>query len=139
MHHILGSRIAGNFGAYLSRYFSLQPRHFGEWAILAIAGTLLSAIVAWAYLRGPRIFREVSNDMLLLVATLVFFGVFIDAAAAIRLGPVVKFGLAVVEDGGEMVVVSLILWYAFLLAIRNGNPGLFLHDFLSKPPSGRGT
>jgi hypothetical protein len=29
-----------------------------------------------------------------------------------------------------MVVMSLALWYIFLLALRDGNPVHYLHDFL---------
>ncbi len=133
IHQSIGSYIANNFDSYVSQYLTLQPRHFGEWVVLAMAGTFLSAIVAWAYFRSPYPFKRISNDMLLLVIALVFFGVFIDLAAAVKLGPVVKFSLGTVEDGGEMVVVSLILWYVFLLAIRGGNSDFFLHDLLRKP------
>ncbi len=133
IHLSIGSYIANNFDSYVSPYLTLQPRHFGEWAVLAIAGTFLSAMVAWAYFRSPHPFKRISNDMLLLAIALVFFGVFVDLAAAVKLGPAVKFGLGTVEDGGEIVVVSLILWYVFRLAMRSGNPDLFLHDLLRKP------
>ncbi len=42
----------------------------------------------------------------------------------------VSFILGVVEDGGEMLVVSLILWYIFLLNVRGDNAGCYLCDFV---------
>ena len=35
----------------------------------------------------------------------------------------VRFLLGVVEDGGEMVVMSLIAWYVFLIYYRDGYTG----------------
>jgi hypothetical protein len=96
-------------------------------------GMLLLAICAWAYLRGSHTYKKISNDMLLFIVVLVFFGVFIDMVhSSIKPGPVVSLGFGIAEDGGEMVVVSLILWYVFLLAVRNGDSDLFLHDLLRK-------
>ena len=132
MHQSIGRHIATGFDAYLPHNLSLRPRHF-ELAVLAIAGTFLLAIVAWAYLRSPHTFRKISNDMFLFIVAFAFFGLFTDLAAAIKLGPVVEFASDFVEDGGEMAVVSLILWYVFLLAIRNGKPDWFLFDLLCKP------
>ena len=136
IHQNIGSHFANSLSAYLPHNLSLQPRLF-ELAVLAIAGTFLFAIMAWAYLRSPYAFKKISNDMLLFIVAWGFFGVFTDLAAAFNPGPLVKFGSDIVEDGGEMVVVSLILWYVFLLTIRKGKPDLFLHDLLCKPLSKR--
>jgi hypothetical protein len=138
IHQNIGSHIANSFDAYLPHNLSLPTRPF-ELAVLAIAGTFLLAIVAWAYLRSPHAFKKISNDMLLFIVAWGFWGMFTDLAAAIKLGPLVKIGSDIVEDGGEMVVVSLILWYVFLLAIRKGKPDLFLHDLLCKPLTRRCT
>jgi len=130
LHQSVGDRIAIIFDADLS--LGLPSRYF-ELAVLAIAGFVLLAVVAWAYFHGPHTFRKISIDILLFIAALVFFGLIVDLAEAIKLGPVVIFGLGFVEDGGELVVYSLILWYVFLLAMRNGKSDLFLHDLAYQP------
>lgn len=132
LHQIVGDQIAYNFGTYLPPDLSLPSRFF-ELAVLAIAGMLLLVVVAWAYLHGPGEFRKVSNDLLLFIAALVFFGIIVDLATAIKLGSAAVLGLVIVEDAGELVVDSLIVWYVFLLVIRKGNPDLFLLDLLRKP------
>jgi hypothetical protein len=119
IHQYLGGHIANSFYAYNSNNLGLQPRLF-ELAVLGLAGIFLLAIVAWAYFRSPYEFRKVSNDLLLFIVALVFFGVIADLATTIKLGPVIIYGLGIVEDGGEIIIVSLILWYVFLLAIHNG-------------------
>ena len=132
IHQNIGDQIAKAFDASLPQKLSLQPRIF-ELSVLALAGTVLLVIVAWAYIHSSHTFRKISKDILLFIAALVFFGVIVDLAGAINLGPAVISGLDLVEDGGEMVVYSLILWYVFLLAIHNGKPELFLHELINKP------
>jgi hypothetical protein len=132
LHQKIGDYIASSFAAHLPHAPSLQPRYL-ELAVLVMVGTLLMAIVAWAYFRSPRSFREMSKDMLLFIVAWAFFGVFTDMAAAVMRGPLIEFVSDKVEDFGEMVVLSLIVWYVFLLTIRNGAPDLFLHDVLFQP------
>jgi hypothetical protein len=129
IHETIGGYIAKSVDFHPPLNLSLQD--FGELAVSATMGMLLLAICAWAYLRGSHTYKKISNDMLLFIVVLVFFGVFIDMVhSSIKPGPVVSLGFGIAEDGGEMVVVSLILWYVFLLAIRNGDSDLFLHDLL---------
>jgi len=76
-------------------------------------------------------FRKVSQDIIILILVLVFFGVVIDMAdIAIRLGKGVGFALGVIEDGGEMIAVSLILWYVFLRTVRDDSADCYLCDLL---------
>lgn len=135
LHQSVGDRIASISDTYLPRDLGLQPRYF-ELAVLAIAGMLLLAIVTWVYLHNAHEFRKISNDLLLLIAALVFFGLIGDLATALRIGPAVIFGLGIVGDSGEMVVDSLILWSVFRLAICKGKPHSFLLDFLCNPKQG---
>jgi hypothetical protein len=132
LHQKIGDHVAGIYDARPLYNLSLPPRYF-ELTTLAIMGFILLAIVAWAYLHSPLVFRKVSIDMLLFIAALVFFGLIVDLAEAARLGPGVILTLQIIEDGGEIVVDSLILWYVFLLALRNGKPDMFLHDLIRQP------
>lgn len=71
--------------------------------------------------------------MFLFLVALVFFGLIVDVAEAIKLGPTIIFGLRFFEDAGELVIHGLILWYVFVLAIYGGKSDLFLYDFLGRP------
>ena len=132
IHQNVGSHVADIFDVHLPYNLNLPPRYF-ELSVLAFAGIILLAIVAWTYFHSSRTFRKISIDMLLFIAALVFFGLIVDLAEAAKLEPAAIFGLGFVEDGGELVVDSLILWYVFLLAIRNGKPDYFLHDLSYQP------
>jgi hypothetical protein len=131
LHQHIGDYLANKSGAYLPRNLSLQPRHF-QLTVLAMAGMLLLVVVAWAYFRGPREFRTISNDLLLFIVTLVFFGLIVDLASAIKPGSAIMGGLVIVEDAGEQVVDSLIVWYVYLLALHKRRPDMFLLDRLRK-------
>jgi hypothetical protein len=131
LHQNIGDYLANKFDAYLPPDPGLPPRYF-ELAVLAILGMLCLVAVAWAYLHGSGEFRKVSNDLLLFIAALVFFGLIVDLATAIKLRSAVVLGLVIVEDAGELVVDSLIVWYVFILAIRSGKPEIPLLDRLRR-------
>jgi len=87
--------------------------------------------LVWAYRKGTQIFRRISLDIGLLVLVLVFFGVVVDMIhEAVNFGYVIYFILGVVEESGEMLAVSPILWYIFLLNVRGVNAGYYLCDFV---------
>jgi hypothetical protein len=119
---------------YFNLPFNVKLDDFGEIVFWAIIGIFLLIILARAYLHGSHTFKKVSIDISLFVIAFVFFGVVVDLLhSSIELWKVLSFGLGTVEDGGELVVASLILWYVFLLALQNGYPNLFLHDFIPNP------
>jgi hypothetical protein len=130
-------RVHENLGLIISEIFDLnppfamRPRDVGELIVFGSFGILLSVVLAWAYFRGSVVFRKVSNDLLLFIIPLVFVGVLLDAVhAALDLGRLAYLAFVLIEDGGEMVIMSLALWYVFLLTLCKGKPDLYLHDFL---------
>ena len=85
----------------------------------------------WAYRKGTQIFRKISLDIGLLVLVLVFFGVVVDMLhSVVRLDNAASFIMGLVEESGEMLAVSLVLWYIFLLNVRGTNAGCYLCDFV---------
>lgn len=129
MHEALGGLIAGHLDFHPP--FDLRLKDFGELAAAAAIGSVLLIVAARAYRRGSRTFRKVSHDMLLLMAILVFCGVFVDMAhTAFEDRSLAAGAVGILEDGGELVSSSLMLWYVALLAIRRGKPRVFLLDLL---------
>ena len=81
--------------------------------------------------RGSRLFRGISKDILFLLLILICFGFFVDMAEiAADQGVFVEETLALVDDGGEMLVTSVLFWYVFRLALRKGTIETFLLDRL---------
>jgi hypothetical protein len=117
------------FGRYIATrlYFvpllGLRARDFGELAVSAMSGALLLTLLAWFYVRGSDTFKQSTKHLLLLLLTVAFFGIFVDMlhVALKVMGRKVNLLLGVVEDGGEMIAMSFVVWYVFLLNAREGD------------------
>lgn len=112
---------------------ALRVRDVGELVVFALFAILLMGLLAWAYRRGPMVFKKATKDLLILLGAFAFFVVFIDAVhAALDLGQTMNAIVALVEDGGEMLVASLMVWYVFRLALYKGEPGRFIHESFTR-------
>ncbi|MBM9605751.1 hypothetical protein [Desulfopila inferna] len=130
LHERVGGYIAANLS--LVPAFGLRLQDYGELAVSAAAVIIIFLPLAWAFRNGSRVFRKLSQDLALLIMILVFFGIVVDMAQiAINAGWKVSFILGVIEDGGEMLSVSLIVWYAFLVMVRNCDLDCYLCDCAS--------
>ena len=123
IHETLGGFIATNLA--LAPAAGLRAQDFGELAVSGIAATVFLIPLALFYTRGLGAFKEVTKQLLWLLVALAFFGIFVDMLhVAIDMGWKVRFLLGVVEDGGEMLVVSLMAWYVFLIYFRDGHTSI---------------
>ena len=132
IHEGIGELIAGHLT--LTPPLGLRLQDLGELAVTGTAGVVLLFLVLLAYLYGSKAFKKMSLDLLLLIFALAFFGVIVDMVhvityLSVQIGWKVSAVLAVIEDGGEMFVASLILWYIFLLSMRDENSTSYLFDF----------
>lgn len=127
VHERVGEIIAGKFKFMPG--LGLQQQDLGELAVSAMAGAILIIPLSWAYKTGTRVFRKVSQDISLLILVLIVFGVAVDTVhSAVNLGIVIGLLIGLIEDGGEMVSLSLILWYVFLMLVRENEPDRYLCD-----------
>lgn len=97
----------------------LRPQDFGELAVSASVGLLFVAALAACWRQASPRARAGSQGLALLLGLLVFFGVGVDIAHSAL--PVV--GATLVEDGGELFAMSLIVVHAlhlWLSARRRG-------------------
>ena len=121
LHERVGARIAERLD--LTPPFGLRLQDLGELAVSALAGLALLGVVYRAYRGGSPGFRRLSSDLFLLVVALAFFGVLVDLAhIAVKAGRGVNLFLGVLEDGGEMVVASLMVGYTVHRFARGGRP-----------------
>lgn len=130
LHETFGYAIAENLNVTLP--LNLRTQDIGELIVSAIAGVVLFPAVILAYWRGSQIFRKTSKDIAVFLATLIVVGVGVDMVheGVGAEGILDHLVFRVIEEGGEMVVTSFILWYAFLLSIFDGNVGWYVHERL---------
>jgi hypothetical protein len=112
LHERLGIKAANYFG--FPAAMSLNPRDFGELMINALAGITLLLLITAAYYWGTAEFRRNCRVIIVMLVLLGVFGVIIDTAHVIagRYALLSKL-LGLMEDGGEMLVMSGICWYVF--------------------------
>lgn len=124
LHERFGAIIAAalNFPAL----FGLRPADLGEISVAAAIGCVALALVAITFRHGGKEARELSADLMCLLAALALFGVFFDSLHTITYfnAPSVTEFFALIEDGGEMLVVSVITAYTFDLTSNAGRPRL---------------
>lgn len=117
IHEISGVHVTSLIG--IEPALGLRAQDFGEIIVTAMAAAVFLPAIAFFFLRGNDEFRRACRHIVLLLVALVFFGVVVDTLhVGIDLGWKVGFLLGVVEDGGEMVVISMLAWYAYLLNAR---------------------
>lgn len=98
--------------------------HAGELVIVGSAGLVLAIVVALAHRRAAAADRAVSTVLIVLFAALIFFGVVVDGLPHLLFsGATMPAAVTVVEDGGEMIVLSLIVGHLFAVAFCRHQPG----------------
>jgi len=121
-------QIHERIGAYLVDYFELQPafnlraQDFGELGVSILFGSLLFLFVGCAYSFSDIVARRISKHLFILVLSLAFCGVLVDTfhrAIPCLQAPVGKSIRILVEDGGEMLIMSIIVVYVFNLKVTS--------------------
>jgi hypothetical protein len=102
--------------------FGLRPDDIGELAFAGAVGVTMLAVVGVAVRRGTEQCLRISRDMFGLIFVLALLGVCVDMLHVIAYlgGSLLAQVLLIVEDGGEMVVMSALTAYAFHIASHAG-------------------
>ena len=108
IHERGGTLLADIIG--LQAVLGLRPQDLGELAVSVAAGGIVLGAIALAHGAAPEIHRTVSARLLGLLLMLVLFGIGVDMLHSALDHLPVK-GFTVLEDGGEMIAMSLILAY----------------------------
>jgi hypothetical protein len=102
--------------------FGLRPDDIGELLFAAIVGGTAAVLIGFGIWRGDADARIVSRDMVILVVVLAALGVGLDLLHVITYfkAPLLAQFLLIVEDGGEMLIVSAMV--AYMVNVLN-HPG----------------
>lgn len=110
VHERLGSWLAGVLGFQAA--LGLRAVDFGELLVSGVVAGGFVLLIATLALRSTARMRRLCVDYLQLLALLVFFGVVVDMLHVIGKDYGLR-GLGLLEDGGEMLAMSLITAYTF--------------------------
>lgn len=109
VHERVGEKIAE--ALEFPAMFGLRSVDFGELTVYAIAGLVLLPFLLAAYRWGDSTFRRVSRHLVGLLLVFALFGGVVDMIHIMVTHPTINTILGLVEDGGEMVVMSIIVGY----------------------------
>lgn len=113
LHETSGGWLADTLA--LPARFGLRAQDFGELLFVAMMATPLLLIVALAWWYADPEGRRLGRDLGLIVAALAIFAVVLDMVDRILPWQDLWEAAALLEDGGEMVVVSVACWYVVRL------------------------
>lgn len=117
LHENWGVRLADSLG--FGDELLLRARDFGELAVWAVLGLIGFVPVVWSYTRSTGIDRREGGSMIALYIGLIFFAVILDMVhIAIPEQRDAKIIVATLEDGGEMLIGSVMVAVAAALALR---------------------
>lgn len=111
VHERLGERVAAHLE--LPPMWGLRARDFGELGVSAFFAATFLALIGLAYYRSDSDTRSFSRSLLAMLVALAFFGVLVDMVHVMVKQRSWQFALEIIEDGGEMVVMSVIVWAVF--------------------------
>lgn len=109
------------FGAFLADLLHLQPHlglravDFGELAVSVFFGALFFAAIGITHYLSDHSTRAVSICVIGMVLALALFGVLVDMAEIIFRHSGMSRILTIIEESGEMVIMSFIAWFTFRL------------------------
>jgi hypothetical protein len=116
IHEGIGQLVANQWN-YVPA-LGLRDKDFGELTVSVLVGSAFLVMITSFYLRSSNSAKNVSKDLTVMLAVLVFFGVFVDM---VHIAVSTLFhvqGLTIVEDSGEMVTMSIITSYVVHLQER---------------------
>ena len=126
LHHLFGSAFSRSFA--FDPPLDLRRGNVGAFVYFILCGLALMGIIFWTYMRGDENYRKHSIDIGFFVMLVFFFGAVVDIIhVAFSLH---GMGLNFFEEAGEMVIMSLILWYVYMLAVSRGAFYLNIMGFL---------
>jgi hypothetical protein len=122
VHERSGAWVREAFG--LGPAFGLRAQDVGELAFLGAAGLLITVPLVLGWIGADRRTRAIYLGFAALVGVLAFFGIVVDGVHMAFLEyPLVRSVLSVLEDGGEMVAVTLMVVFALRLNLSGGRQG----------------
>lgn len=114
LHERLGYRWARQLD--LATPLGMKPGDLGELGVSLLAGAGLLLLLLLSLVGADARYRRVCRHLATLVLLLAVFGLGFDMVAAlVREQPTLGFLTSFAEEGGEMVVASLITAYTFYL------------------------
>jgi len=121
IHETAGKTLA-NF-VLLQSNFGLRAQDFGELAVYAFMGLIFAILIGLAHYLSDAHTRKFSRQLFILILLLAVFGVVFDMLEISTNHPVINPLFNLIDDGGELLVMSLIIAFVFHFLSTRPKPG----------------
>jgi hypothetical protein len=114
-----------NLGRVIAEIFHFRPSmglravDFGELIVSALFGLLFLTALILFFILSDTITRRITLYMITFFGILAFFGVVMDMVAVMVDHRVTTRVLEMIEEGGEMLVMSVITWFVYHLRVKD--------------------
>lgn len=112
IHERLGARISDSLG--FTSVFNLRAVDFGEIIVSGSVALFFLVFIGIAYRFSDRISRSTSRYLIGLLFALAVCGIVFDMLHIVFKYSILEPIFVILEDGGEMIVMSVITWFVFL-------------------------
>lgn len=112
IHEWLGGSISYRLG--IPPAFNLRPIDFGEIIVSGCVALFFLSFIGITYRFGDRFARATSRYLIGMLFALAVFGIVVDLLHIAIQVPILAPIFALLEDGGEMIVMSVIAGFVFL-------------------------
>lgn len=113
IHEKLGHFISTEFA--FTPMFNLRGQDFGEIVVTGIVVIVFLLLITLTYRFSDYISRSVSKNLIKMMFALAFCGIILDLVHIAASSPELDPLLTLLEDGGELVIMSFIAGYVFSL------------------------
>jgi hypothetical protein len=120
IHEEVGYFVRSNFE--IPPLWGLTETDYAEFGYYILLGGTLLLLLGVVYRRGTAAFRQDSRHLISLLILFAIFGGIVDMLHNMVGNTVLFRVFGALEDGGEMVVMSFITWFAFLLMAHAQSP-----------------
>ncbi|MGB5665578.1 MAG: hypothetical protein WBM53_01930 [Maribacter sp.] len=127
-------------GVYFVEVFNLKPAFglraldIGEFTFAVLAGLVFLGPLLWFYIRGSEVVKKTFFDISILFSILLFFAIGVDMVHQLFEEYYVAYAvIALIEDGGEMIALSVLVWYFYFIgSVPDGERTFLCNYFIPK-------
>ena len=128
LHERLGSFIVESLN--FTGKFGIRGQDLGELSVSAISGVIIFSLIGISYLKSHSEIKKIARYLLCLTALLLSFGIVLDVIDSNLKSEYLKDILDIVEDSGEMISMSLLVWYVFAVSSNKEHDPDFLAKYI---------
>ncbi|MEP5338987.1 MAG: hypothetical protein ABJL44_19545 [Algibacter sp.] len=129
LHENCGGWIAQKFN--YSPAFGLRAQDLGELTFVSVVGIGLMLFLILGFYFGDKKIRKINIDIGLIFSVFLFFGVVVDILhQLLSENETLSFIMVLLEDGGEMIVLSVMTWYFLFITLEQDKQSNFLHEYI---------